>query len=72
VVFSTPLANSDYVVSIIQFGTNSTGGSSSGCVWHVDTQGTAGFTYTCRSADTGIPVNFTDGIQIGYIAIANM
>jgi hypothetical protein len=69
VTFSSSIGSTTYAVSIEQVGTGSTGGSSSGCVWHVETRTATTFTYSCRAASSGTAVNFTDGTQILYTAM---
>ncbi len=67
--FSSSIGSTTYAVTIAQIGTGSTGGASSGCVWHIDTRTATTFTYSCRRADTGVAVDFTNGTQILYTAM---
>ena len=69
VTFSSSIGSTTYAVSIEQVGTGSTGGASSGCVWHVESRTATAFTYSCRSANNGTAVDFTNGTQILYTAM---
>jgi hypothetical protein len=70
VTFSTALPSSDYSVSLVTNGITGTAVVTFGCMWHIDSQLAAGFTFSCRDATAGgTTYALMDGAVIAYVAI---
>ncbi len=70
VTFSTPMANANYSVSLVTNGITATAVVTFGCMWHIDSQNSAGFTFSCRDATAGgTTYALVDSSVIAYIAI---
>jgi hypothetical protein len=70
VTFSTPLPNANYSVALVTNGITGTAVVTFGCMWHIDSQTSAGFTFSCRDATAGgTAYALVDASVIAYIAV---
>jgi hypothetical protein len=70
VTFSSPLPNANYSVSLVTNGITGTAVVTFGCMWHIDSQTAAGFTFSCRDATAGGTwYALVDSSVIAYVAV---
>jgi hypothetical protein len=75
VTFSSVLPDTNYSVSLVTNGTDTgTATVTFGCMWHINSQTTAGFTFSCRDATAAptTPYALINGAVIAYIAVPHM
>lgn len=69
VAFTSELPDAFYSVSLLIKGPTGGATIAPACMWHVDSQDVAGFTFSCRHATSYSAYAFLDASVIAYIAI---